>query len=221
MNELNFMKSLHGKTKRDYTERIVNFNKAECAEVACQFGEDYWDGGRQYGYGGYKYIDGYWSPVAEAMINHYQLKEDSKILDVGCGKGFLLYEFKRLLPNAEVFGVDISEYAVINSKEEVSKDIQIGSATSLPFDDHSMDLVLALGCLHNLYNYDLYSALKEMERVGRGGKYTMQESYRTEAERINMCNWQLTQHSFFSTKEWLWFMRQAGYTGDYGFITFE
>jgi ubiquinone/menaquinone biosynthesis C-methylase UbiE len=221
MKEINFMEKLHKNTKRDYTERIVKYDKAQCAEVSCKFGKDYWDGDRQYGYGGYKYMDGYWKPVAEAMVNHYNLPEDARILDVGCGKGFLLYELTKLLPKAKVFGIDISDYAVENAKEEVKSGIKIGNATSLPFEDNSFDYVYALGCLHNLYNFELFKALKEMERVGKQHKYSMQESYRNETERINMCNWQLTQHSFYNTQEWVWFFNLAGYTGDYGFIFFE
>ena len=221
MKEINFMEALHKNTKRDYTERIVKYNKAQCAEVACRFGKDYWDGSREYGYGGYKYMDGYWKPVAEAMVKHYNLPENARILDVGCGKGFLMYELSKLLPKAEIFGIDISAYGIENAKEEVKDRIQLGSATSLPFDDHFFDFVYALGCLHNLYNFELMAALKEIERVGKQHKYTMQESYRNETERINMCNWQLTQHSFYSTEEWVWFFKLAGYTGDYGFIFFE
>jgi protein-L-isoaspartate(D-aspartate) O-methyltransferase len=221
MNEVDFMESLHKKTKRDYTERVTKYDKAACAQVACEFSRDYWDGERQYGYGGYKYIEGYWGSVAKAMIHHYDLKEDASILDIGCGKGFLLYEFKKLLPKAKLVGIDISNYAVENAKEEIKDCIQLGTAVSLPFKDNQFDYVYSLGCLHNLFNYELYDALKEFERVGGGPKYTMQESYRTEAERINMCNWQLTQHTFFSAQEWIWFMKLAGYTGDYGFITFE
>ena len=221
MQEINFMESLHKNTKRDYTERIVKYDKAECAELACKYGMEYWDGARQYGYGGYKYMDGYWKPVAEAMIKYYNLPDNAKILDIGCGKGFLLYELSRLLPNAQVFGIDKSAYAVENAKEEVKANIKLGNATSLPYIDNSFDFVYALGCMHNLYNFELMDAMKEMERVGKQHKYTMQESYRNETERINMCNWQLTQHSFYSTEEWVWFFKMAGYTGDYGFIFFE
>ena len=145
----------------------------------------------------------------------------SCVLDIGCGKGFLLYELSKLLPKAEVCGIDISEYAVENCKEELRNVIQVGNAIELPFEENSFDFVFALGCMHNLYNYELFDALKEMERVGKQHKYTMQESYRNETERINMCNWQLTQHSFYSTQEWVWFMNMAGYRGDYGFIFFE
>jgi ubiquinone/menaquinone biosynthesis C-methylase UbiE len=221
MKEINFMESLHKKTKRDYTERVVKYDKPACAEIACEYGREYWDGGREFGYGGYSYREGYWRPVAEQMIQHYELKKNAKILDVGCGKGFLLYEISLLLPEAQIRGIDLSRYAVESAKEEIRHCLQVGNAVSLPFKDKEFDFVYALGCLHNLYNYELFKALREMERVSGGAKYTMQESYRNEREKINMCNWQLTQHSFYTPEEWRWFFNQASYQGDYGFIYFE
>ena len=221
MREINLMEALHKKTKRDYTERITKYDKPSCAEIACLYGKEYWDGGREYGYGGYSYREGYWKPVAEQMIKHYKLKENARILDVGCGKGFLLYELSLLLPGSTLRGLDISRYAVENAKEEIKSSIKVGNAISLPFKDKEFDFVYALGCLHNLYNYELFKALQEMERVSGGAKYTMQESYRNEREKINMCNWQLTQHAFYTPDEWRWFFKLAGYTGDYGFIFFE
>jgi SAM-dependent methyltransferase len=146
--------------------RIIKYNKARAAEISCKYGKDYWDGDRQYGYGGYKYMEGYRSPVAEAMINHYNLPSNDKILDVGCGKGFLLYEFTKLFPEADIYGIDISKYAVENAKKEIRHKIIEGNANSLPFEDDSFDHVYALGCMHNLYNFELFDALKEMERVG-------------------------------------------------------
>jgi len=120
-----------------------------------------------------------------------------------------------------VAGLDISEYAVENSKEEVKPFIQIGNATKLPYEDNYFDYVYSLGTIHNLYNFELHSALQEIERVSKQHKYVMQEAYRNEREKVNMLNWQLTQHSFYSKDEWEWFFKLAGYTGDYGYIFFE
>lgn len=220
MPTVDFMGRLHSATTRDYLARVNAHDKARCAEIAIQYGKEYWDGERHLGYGGYKY-DGRWRAVAEAMARQYHLQPDARILDVGCGKGFLLYEFTQVLPEATVAGLDISTYAIDNAKPEVRPFLTHGTAAHLPYDDHSFDLVVSIATLHNLYNYELATALREIERVGRGAKHITVEAYRDEREKVNLLYWQLTCRTFLSTKEWEWLFETAGYTGDYGYIFFE
>ena len=118
MTEINLVQSMHASTKRNYVQRVVEHDKAESAEVARQFGRDYWDGERRYGYGGYRY-DGRWRPLAQTLIDRYGIKPGMSVLDVGCGKGFLLYEFTQLVPDLKIAGIDISQYGIDNAKEEV------------------------------------------------------------------------------------------------------
>jgi len=217
---IDFTQTLHSSTKRDYVARVVQYDKAACAEVASRFGEDYWDGERQYGYGGYRY-DGRWRPIAERMAKHYGLRPGMRILDVGSGKGFLLYEFTQVVPGIEVAGIDVSAYGIENAKPEIREALTLGDASTLPYEDKSFDLVLTLGALHNLPIGKLWSSISEIERVGRGGKYIMVESYRNEREKANLLYWQLTCKSFYSTDDWEWLYRKIGYSGDYGFIFFE
>lgn len=220
MAYVDFVMKLHRKTKRDYVQRVVEHDKAESAEVAIQYGKDYWDGDRRYGYGGYKY-DGRWRAVAEDMSRHYGLKAGASILDVGCGKGFLLHEFTQVLPGAKVAGVDVSGYALENAKPEVKPFLTQASAVKLPYPDKSFDFVCSVTTLHNLHNYELHQALKEIERVGRGPKHVIVETYRNEREKANLLYWQLTCRTFYTPKEWEWAFEQAGYTGDYSYIVFE
>ncbi|WP_029008342.1 class I SAM-dependent methyltransferase [Azospirillum halopraeferens] len=221
MANVEFISKIHKSTKRDYIGRVTEFDKAVAAELACKFDKDYWDGSRHTGYGGYRY-DGRWGVVAEDMIRHYNLPEDARILDVGCGKGFLLYEFTRLLPNAQIVGIDISSYAIENAKEEVKPFLQVGDAAKLPFDDQSFDFVVSINTLHNLYLPDLWSAVSEIERVGKGNaKHIVVEGYRNEREKVNLMYWQLTCRAFHTPAEWEWLFAQRGYTGDWSFIYFE
>lgn len=220
MAYVDFLSSIHKRTQRDYLARVNEADKAEVAEVALQFGSDYWDGDRKYGYGGYRY-DGRWRAVAEQMVAHYNLQPGMRILDVGCGKAFLLYEFTQVLPGVEVAGLDLSEYALENAKPEVRPFLQLGTAAQLPYPDGSFDFVYSINTLHNLYIYDLWAALQEMERVGREHKYLCVETYRNEREKVNLLYWQLTCRAFHTPEEWEWTFRQTGYTGDYSFITFE
>jgi SAM-dependent methyltransferase len=217
---LGFLADYNARTKRDYVKRVTDHDKAECATVAKRFGQEYWDGDRRYGYGGYRY-DGRWAGLATKLIQRYRLGASSRVLDVGCGKGFLLHEIRQQVPGISVTGVDISQYAIENAKEEVRPFLQVGHARKLDFPDRSFDLVLSLGTLHNLYLFDLWSALQEIQRVSRGQAYVMSESYRNEREKANLLYWQLTCESFFTPDEWAWLFAKTGYTGDYEFIYFE
>ncbi len=215
----NIVTPLHKKTARDYVARMVG-DKIHCMEVAKQYGFDYWDGDRKYGYGGYRY-DGRWEVVARGLIEAYGLQDGAKILDVGCGKAFLLYELKKLLPNAEIAGFDSSEYALKNAKEEVRDRLFLHRAEdAFPYEDGQFDLVISLGTLHNLPIFELKSALREMERVAKQG-YLMVEGYRSDAELFNLQCWALTCESFFRPEEWVWLFREFGYSGDFEFIYFE
>lgn len=218
---IDFIGALHTGTKRDYVARVVEHDKAECAEVAKRWGAEYWDGPRQYGYGGYLY-DGRWLPVAQAMAKHYGLKPGDKVLDVGCGKAFLLYELTRAVPGLEVTGIDISRHGIENAKEEVRPFLREGLAQELPFEDGSFDFVFSLNTLHNLYLPDLFRAVSEIQRVGRSPrKYILVESYRNEREKANLLYWQLTCEAFLTPDEWAWVYARNGYDGDHGFIYFE
>ncbi|MBI3317674.1 MAG: class I SAM-dependent methyltransferase [Candidatus Omnitrophica bacterium] len=220
MAHIDFVGQVHRSTKRDYLARVMEGDKAEYSQVAIQWGREYWDGDRRYGYGGFRY-DGRWRPVAEQMVKHYGLQSGDSVLDVGCGKGFLLYEFTQALPGIRVAGIDISAYAVENGKEEVKPFLKVGTAAKLPFPDRSFDLVVSLTTLHNLYLPDLWSGLREIERVGKKSKYIEVESYRSEREKVNLLYWQLTCRAFHTPAEWEWLFRQVGYTGDHSFIFFE
>ncbi len=218
-----FMSVLHKSTSRDYLARVnePEYPKAKAAALAKDWSYDYWDGDRRINYGGYRYLPGRWEKVAEALVHHYDLPDNPKILDVGCGKGFLLFDFLKARPDAQIYGIDISEYAIENSKEEIRDRLQIGNATDLPWPDDYFDLVISVNAFHNLYNYELADALREFERVGKEHKYLCVESYRNESEKVNLLYWQVTCEAFCTPKEWEWWFEYAEYSGDHSFIYFE
>ena len=217
---VNYVQSLHKSTSRVYIDRMID-DKVNCMLKAKEYELDYWDGDRRYGYGGYKYMPGRWKSVAEILIKNYNLTNNSSVLDVGCGKGYLLYEMKLLLPGLKVVGFDISNHGLKDSKEEIRDQLFIHRAEdTYPFDDNIFDLVISLNCLHNLKIFELEKALAEIERVGKQG-YIMLESYRDEQELFNVQCWALTCESFFDHEEWPWIYEHFGYNGDYEFIYFE
>jgi protein-L-isoaspartate(D-aspartate) O-methyltransferase len=212
----------HLSTSRDYLARVNDseYPKWKAAELAKKFDFDYWDGDRRINYGGYKYKPGYWKPVAQELISRYELTNESKVLDIGCGKGFLLYEVLQILPGIDVYGVDVSDYAIQNAHPEIKKSLNVGNAIQLDFDDCYFDLAFSINTLHNLYNYELEKALTEMQRVAKN-KYLCVESYRTEVEKSNLIYWQVTCEAFNTPKEWNWLFEKTNFDGDFEFIYFQ
>ena len=195
-------------------------DKILCMKEAKKYGKNYWDGQRKFGYGGYKFIEGRWYDIAKKIIKKFKLNENSKILDLGCGKGFLLYEIKKIIPNCKIVGLDISNYAIKNSKEEIKSFLFVHDIKKkIPFKKNYFNLALSFGCLHNLEINDLEFSISEINRVSKKS-YIMVESYRNEAELFNLQCWALTCESFFSKKEWIWLFKKFNYNQHYEFIYF-
>lgn len=218
--KLHLINSLHNSTKRNYFQRMAD-NKVSCMKIAKKYSKNYWDGPRRFGYGGYKYIPNRWTKIAKKLISIYKLKKDSSILDLGCGKGFLLYELLKIIPELKITGFDISDYALKEARKIKNINFKkFDIRKKLPFKNKSFDLVISLATLHNLKLFDLVFSLKEIERVGKK-KYLMVESYRSDQELFNLQCWALTCESFFSDKEWVWLFKKFKYFGDYEFIYFS
>jgi len=216
----NFISGLHNATKRDYLSRMKD-NKVFCMKEAKKYGKNYWDGKRRFGYGGYKFIPGRWRNAAKKLIKIYKLKAGSKILDVGCGKGFLLYEMLKLQPKLKIYGFDISSYAIKNAiKNKNLRIFKHRAEKKFPFKSNYFDLVISLATLHNLKIFDLEKSIQEIERVGKK-KYIMVESYKNDKQLFNLQCWALTCQSFFSPDEWIWLYKKNRYSGDYEFIYFN
>jgi ubiquinone/menaquinone biosynthesis C-methylase UbiE len=210
--EINFLDT-HPAIKRDYDKRAAE-KTPEIIKLAKQFGRDFFDGDRKCGYGGFKY-DGRWKTVARRMKDYYRLPDDAAILDIGCGKGFMLYDFKELLPACTIAGIDVSEYAIENSMSEVKEYLKVASAEKLPYPDKSFDLVISVNSIHNLPIDKLKTALKEIERVCRGNSYVTVDAWRNKEERENLYKWVLTAETMMHVDDWKKLFEEIGYTGDY------
>lgn len=202
------------KTKREVNKRAEGKSES-VRKIARQFGFEYFDGDRQYGYGGFSYHPRFWSEVVKDLIEFYNLTAASRILDVGCAKGFLLYDLSLALPGVKLCGLDISEYALANSKEEIREKLILGSAQELPFASNSFDLVISINTVHNLNLQDCIQSLKEIERVSSKHSFITVDAYRTQEERERMEDWNLTALTMMSDSEWKTLFKEIGYTGDY------
>ena len=220
MKKKNYITQLHENTDRDYLNRM-NDDKIHCMKIAKKYEKDYWDGDRRYGYGGYKYIPGLWTSMAKEIITDYNLSETSNILDLGCGKGYLIHEIKIIIPKIKVTGIDISKHAISQATPQIRPYmLQMDAKKPLPYHDKQFDLLISIGLLHNFRLPDLKNTINEINRVSKKS-YTMVESYRNEQELFNLQCWALTAQSFFDDKEWEWIYKEYDYQGDYEFIYFK
>ena len=202
------------RTKRNVDERGAT-KTDDVRRVARQFGKDFFDGDRQYGYGGFKYFSRFWQPVIPTIQKHFGLTSRSSVLDVGCAKGFMLYDFLELIPDITVSGIDISDYAISNAMDDIKSKVQVADAKNLPFPDNSFDVVISINTIHNLDRHDCAQALREIERVSRTGSFITVDAYRNDEEKERMFAWNLTAKTIMSVDEWKAFFEEVGYTGDY------
>jgi SAM-dependent methyltransferase len=188
--------------------------------AALKFGAEYFDGTREQGYGGYRY-DGRWIPIARDIVAHFGLGPGDRVLDVGCAKGFLVKDLMTVCPGLEVYGLDLSQYALAHAEPETRGRLVLGTADRLPFAGGSFDAVLCINVVHNLDRERCIAALREIERLAPGRGYVRVDAYRTEAERKIFLGWVLTAVTFLTPDAWRDLMTEAGYTGDYSWTVLE
>jgi len=202
------------KSKRNVDDRGQTKTEKD-RSIARKFGQEFFDGDRCYGYGGFNYHPRFWQPVIPTLQRHFRLTAKSSVLDVGCGKGFMLHDMAELIPGVTVKGVDVSEYAIANAIEDIKPHVQVANARSLPFPDKSFDVVISINTIHNLERNACGQALREIERVSRNGAFVTVDAYRTEEEKTRMFAWNLTAQTIMHVDEWKDFFAEVGYTGDY------
>ena len=202
------------KAKRDLSARLESKSE-ESRKIGRKFGFDYFDGDRNHGYGGFSYNPKFWQPVIPTIVENYKIGNSSNVLDVGCAKGFFLYDLKLAFPEMNITGVDISEYAIANSVPEIKPYLQVSNATKLPFENNYFDFVISINTIHNLNREDCAVALQEIERVTKGNSFITVDAYRNDEEKARMEAWNLTALTMMSVDEWKQFFLEVGYTGDY------
>lgn len=219
MTEINLL-DRYPQSKRPIDERGKLITE-EHREIARKFDKEYYDGERLYGYGGYSYHPRFWQDTVVRFRDHYKLADDAKVLDVGCAKGFMLYDFKQLMPGLNITGIDISEYGISHAKEEVKDYLQVGNAQKLPFEDNSFDLVICINTVHNLPLEECKQAIREIERVSTGNSFITMDAWRNEEERERLLKWNLTALTYMHVEDWKKLFKEIGYTGDYWWFIAE
>ena len=217
MAEVNLL-TRYPKSKRNVKARLGN--KEENRAISMKFGREYFDGTREQGYGGFRY-DGRWMPIAEDIVRHFDLKAGDRVLDIGCAKGFLVKDLMKVCPGLEVFGIDVSEYAILNCEPEVVGRLHVGNAMHLPFPDGSFKAALSINTIHNLDRTGCIAALREMQRVAPTGGYVQVDAYRTPAEEKVFLDWVLTAQTYGTPEFWVDILKESAYRGDYFWTILE
>jgi SAM-dependent methyltransferase len=202
------------KVTRDLSARL-EAKSEEARAIGRRFDFDYFDGDRKHGYGGFTYQSRFWKPVVPDIVSHFNLTSESKVLDVGCAKGFFLHDLQELLPGIDINGIDISSYAIQNAIETVKGKLLVGDARNLEFADNSFDFVMSINTIHNLNREDCAQSLREIQRVSGGRAFITVDAYRDEREKERMEAWNLTALTMMSVEEWKAFFAEVGYNGDY------
>ncbi len=212
MKRINLLSSFP-KSKRNLKERNVN-NKN--IQLALKYSKEYFDGNRSQGYGGY-YYDGRGVKVARKIIKLFKLKNNSKFLDVGCAKGFLMHDLKVILPRIKIYGIDVSKYAKENSIMNIRKNIKIMNCKNIKYKTNSFDGLVAINVVHNLNLDQCKKSIKEIQRVSNGKAFIQVDAYRDEFEFKILKKWILTAKTYLKPNEWIDLFEECGYTGYYDF----
>jgi len=219
MTEINLL-DRYPRSKRPIDERgrlITEVHRS----IARKFDVEYFDRDRLTGYGGYNYHPRFWTETVQRLRDHYGLAEDAWVLDVGCAKGFMMYDFKKLMPDLNIRGIDISRYAYEHANDEMQQNIQIADAKELPFENDSFDLVIAINTIHNLPLDECKQSLREIQRVTRKDAFVMVDAWRNEEEHERMLKWNLTALTYMHVDDWKRLFDETGYVGDYWWFIAE
>jgi len=189
--------------------------------VATYRDKDFFDGNRNYGYGGFKY-DGRWKSVAEKICNEYKLNNSSSFLQIGCEKGFLLKDLKDKYKKMRIEGIETSNYAITNSIPDAKENIKYcNNYTDLEYGDSEFDFIFALGVVytHNLTN--AIKCLREIQRVGKGKSFITLASYENRDDYWLFKQWSLLGTTILRKDEWRKVLSHVNYSGDYSFTNAE
>ena len=203
-----FKKAVKVRSKYAKTRTVIN------KMYAWELGKEYYDGKRINGYGGFKY-DGRWKPMLPRIIKRYKLTKKSKVLDLGCKKGFLLKDLNILIPGIKSYGIENHTYALKKSVKCKSKLI-LSDYYKIPFKNKYFDFVIAFNSLYMQNLGDVIKSLKEIERVSKKS-YIVLASGENDQERNKFYRWTLIGTSILLKKEWKTLFKKIKFKGDYYF----
>ncbi len=202
--------------KKSKVNRVVT-RKLKNKFIAWELSEQYYDGDRNNGYGGFSY-DGRWLNLLPKFIKRYNLNNNSKILDLGCKKGFIMKDLKILLPRAKVYGIEDHLYPIKNAEKEIKKNIIFSNYYKIPFKKNYFDLIIGFSSIYKYNFIDVVKTIKEINRVSKNSFFTV-ASYSNKKDKELFDKWTLLGTTILQKKEWKQLFKILNYKGDYYFTT--
>ena len=205
-------------------KKKINFNvtrkvkrSIENKVIAWRLDKHYYDGDRNNGYGGYKY-DGRWKKLLPKIIKRYKLSNKSRILDLGCKKGFIMQDFKELLPKAEIWGLEDHKYPISKASSKIKSRIIHSPYYEIPFKKNYFDFVIGFSAI---YKYDLCNVIKTLKEIDRVSKksFITVASYNDIKEKRLFEDWTLLGTTCLHKKEWIRLFKILKFKGDHYFTT--
>jgi hypothetical protein len=215
MKEYNLLSDYSQKKAKRFVGRGIR--TIEHRIIASERELSFFDGDRNYGYGGLKY-DGRWNNVAKKIIKKFNLKNNSRILQIASEKGFLIHEIKKINPKINILGVETSKYAISKTIKPVKKFIKkVTSFSDLSSINGKFNCVIALGAVYIHTLSDAIQLLKNIQRLSGGKSFITLASYKTEKDYWLFKDWTVLGTLLYKEKEWKKIMKYAGYKGYYYF----
>ena len=202
--------------KRSTINRSVN-RTIKNKYLAWKLDKDYYDGDRNNGYGGFSY-DGRWLKLLPRIIKKYKLDNSSKILDLGCKKGFIMKDLKILLPKAKIYGIEDHMYPIKKAEKEIKSKILYSNYYDIPFQNNYFDFIIGFSSIYKYNFFDVVKTIKEINRVSKKSFFTV-ASYSNKEEKEIFDKWTLLGTTVLSKKEWIKLFKILNYKGDYYFTT--
>ena len=129
----------------------------------------------------------------------------------------MIHDLENEIPNKNVFGLDISNYAKSKLNRNIRNKISIGSCDNLPYDDNFFDLSICINTIHNLNYEGCKKSLLELKRVTKNKTniFVQVDAYNNEKEKKIFEDWLLTAKTYLKPEEWLKMFKEVDYNGFY------
>ena len=154
--------------------------------------------------------------MAQNIAKFFDIRNGESICEIGCAKGFLLYELNSLNKNLKCIGLDVSLYALRESIKNKNTLYINANATSIPLKTNSIDHTICINTLHNfLSKKETIKAISEIQRVTKRFSYLRVAAFKNTLQKEIIDKWATGGRCYLHVDEWLEVFEEAKFDGYY------